>query len=135
MVMPMIDPGFRHYLNELYREDDRLRAEYAAWTAVREAAASPPVSESAGLGVLYRDYDGGASRAAAEAEPAQEDWSGWERWLDGHLALHRAEMIEGMAQLVCEFVRQNIDPLEQQLAELKAEVAELKARAALAHHL
>jgi hypothetical protein len=117
--------------------------------AAREAQASPPVSENGDAGIIYKDFDNGTLQDAAAAADEQIDWSGWERWLAGHLEIFRQEMIEGMAEGMSMYVSERLDPLKKQLAELKAENVELRSmlgdvlrkydelstRAALAHHL
>jgi hypothetical protein len=105
--------------------DDYLRAQRAA-----EAQASPPMSENPAPEVIYRDYNGDASRAAPAAEPAQVDWSAWEAWLAGHLAIERSEITKGIAEGMCMYVGEKLDKLrrefERELGVLRNENAELK---------
>jgi hypothetical protein len=124
--MPL-DPEFKRHLAELYAEDDRLRAEARRQ---ERAAASAAAADTSGL--LYRDYTGGAPydapagvAAPANAEGAY-DWSGWEKWLAGHLAIHQREMGEGVAWFVSNYLREKLTPLRQELAALHAENVEVK---------
>jgi hypothetical protein len=102
MVMPMIeDPGFRHHLDELYREDDRLRADHERWMARREADASPPVSKTGEMAMestLYRVHEPERAPVASPRSSSEPDWSGWENWLRGHLDIERKELLDTLAQ-------------------------------------
>jgi hypothetical protein len=62
----------RRQLAELFREDDRLRAEHAQWMASREAAASPPMRENNPEGIVYRTNENGAQASAADSDTDQE---------------------------------------------------------------
>jgi hypothetical protein len=57
-------------LEELYREDDRLRAEHRAWMARRAPSASPPVRETDDASIIYRTVDNNAMAAAPQPEDA-----------------------------------------------------------------
>jgi hypothetical protein len=51
----------------------------------------------------------------------EPDWSGWEKWLRGHLDIEREVMIEAFGEAlgtVCQELRDRISPLELKLAEL-----------------
>jgi len=85
----------RRELAELYAADDRLRQEHEQWFAQREAAREALVQKTGPEDVLYRQHDNSA--LAAHAEP-ETDWSGWEAWMQGHLANARAEIFEELAQ-------------------------------------
>jgi hypothetical protein len=103
--MTMTDEYERRQLAELFREDDRLRAEHEEWLARRQAAQQPPepasfVKREAST-TLYRVIDNNALPPAAESA-ADEGWEGWEKWLRGHLGLEREEMSAAVAALVVE---------------------------------
>src|SRR5262249_1506251 len=113
----------RRYLAELGREQDRLLAEHAEWTARREAAGAAPVQKSDdGGGLVYKTIED------AMPAPAEPDWSAWERWLKGHLAILRQEMIKGIAEGVMMLIHRERDALDRKLAGLRAENAELKGK-------
>jgi len=63
-----MDEFERRQLAELFREDDRLRAELAEWMARREAEAS--VQKSERDDILYREHDNNAPAAAAADDGA-----------------------------------------------------------------
>jgi hypothetical protein len=65
----MIDQEFRRYLTELYRQDDRARAEHRAWKAEREAQAAAQEREIEEEAVEYRTADNDAPEPAPAAEP------------------------------------------------------------------
>lgn len=65
---------FRRYLAELYREDDKVRAEHREYMAQRRAAEAPPVSERDNPGVVYREYDRDAQTAVAQAR--EQEYAG-----------------------------------------------------------
>jgi hypothetical protein len=122
VVTPMIDdPGLRRHLDQLCREDDRLRAERAS-----EPLGSPPVSESPDPGVLYRDYNGDAPTAAAEAVSAQ-DWSGWENWIRGHLNVERRQLAECFAEAMAVYVREKLAERDARITRLEGKVEALLA--------
>jgi hypothetical protein len=63
----------RRYLAELGREQDRLLAEHAEWTAKREAAGEAPVRKSDDdLGLVYRTQEDGL-HDAPQPEPQPSD--------------------------------------------------------------
>jgi hypothetical protein len=69
----------------------------------------------------------------AEVEPAQGiepayDWSGWERWLRGHLDIERQLLIEGVGEalgLSRKGVRAELEPHLKKISALEIKVAEL----------
>jgi hypothetical protein len=55
----------------------------------------------------------------------EPDWSGWEKWLRGHLDIEREGMIEAFGEalgIVCQELRDRISALELKLAELTGAV-------------
>jgi hypothetical protein len=75
----MIDDEFRRELRELYRADDRARAEHDDYMRQRKARASPPVSQAESEVIMYRTVDNNAALAAPaakdEASEEQFDFS------------------------------------------------------------
>jgi hypothetical protein len=71
----MLDPEFRRYLDELYRTDDRLRAEHRAWQTECQAQAVAQASESEPEAVGYQTVDDNspAPAPASNAEPFYEE--------------------------------------------------------------
>jgi hypothetical protein len=65
----MRDSEFHRELRELYRQDDRARAEHREYMAQRKALASPPMSETDDPGVITPDDDNDALLAAPAPEP------------------------------------------------------------------
>ena len=84
----MVTDEERRQLAELFREDDRLRAEHVDWTARRNPGASPSMRKSGDEAVLYRTIEQTAPQPATEPQP---DWSQWEAWMAGHLNILRNE--------------------------------------------
>ena len=64
-----------------------------------------------------------------EAEPSREqresDWSGWERWLRGHLDNEREYMIESLGEALGMKSVELLDHFEPQLQKLELKLAEL----------
>jgi len=123
--------NIRDEIGQLSAEHDRMMVEHEQWMARREAAGAAPVQKYNDSAVLYREHDGNASeptpqRDAAPSEGEQQDWSGWEKWLRGHLNNERAEMLEAVAQGMAMFVDKQLTPIDRALAELRAENIELK---------
>jgi hypothetical protein len=87
---------------------DRMMVEHHEWMARREAAASP-VRKSNGDGLVYRTNANGAQAhapaqdgAPSDTQPApaaapETDWSGWEAWMEGHLAIQRDIIARALA--------------------------------------
>ena len=123
--------NIRDEIGQLSAEHDRMMVEHEQWMARREAAGAAPVQKYNDSAVLYREHDGNASeptpqRDAAPSEGEQQDWSGWEKWLRGHLNNERAEMLEAVAQGMAMFVDEQLTPIDRTFAELRAENIELK---------
>jgi hypothetical protein len=62
--------------------------------------------------------------AREEVEPAY-DWSGWERWLRGHLDIERELLIEGLGAALGIKSVEVLDRIEPQLRKLELKLAEL----------
>jgi hypothetical protein len=133
----------RDEIRALCAERDQLMEQEA------KTLASPPVSETDEAGLVYKDYQGNASQAAATAADEQTDWSGWERWLRAHLDNEREALFDIIGDAMNKMAEQERDAVERQLAELRSENVELKGllgdlvrkydelktRTALAQHL
>ena len=115
----------REEIRQLCIAHDRFMAEQASETIRRS-----PVSETGAAGIIYKDYDNNAMAAA----PAEEtDWSGWERWMSGHLDNLRREinddrekLIDSIADGVVQLLDQERDASNRKLAKLQAENIEIK---------
>jgi hypothetical protein len=110
-------------LDALFRADDEARAEHAHWMAQREPVASPLVERNDGDGgVVYKTVED------ATAKPAQPDadWSGWERWMRGHLDNEREALLDIVADGMVAMFDQERAAIERKLAELRTENAELR---------
>jgi len=93
----------REEIRRLCIAHDRFMAEQAS-----EPIRRPPVSETEDASLIYKDYDNGEPTAAATVEPA--DWSGWENWLAGHIAIEREKNFDTIA-----------DAMDHLISELRAE--------------
>jgi hypothetical protein len=119
----------RAELAELYREDDRQRAEHREFMARREAQASPYVQWSDdGAGLLYRTTDNALLPAAQpEPGPFDEEASTAANFFDD---VERNEAFaDTMAYLIAELRREwkrDIKRLERQIKRAaESEVVEL----------
>ena len=111
----------REEIRQLCIEHDRFMAEQASETIRRS-----PVSESGGAGIIYKEYDNSALPPAAATAEGEQDWSGWEAWMAGHLAVEREHMLDSLAEAMMMLIHQERDTVDRKLAELRAENAELK---------
>ena len=120
--------GIRAYIDEVCREDDRLRAE-RAWEATRRLKESSMVRKSA-PGVIYRDVAPAENRADENAlrctqpvtSPAvsTNEWAGWEQWLRGHLDIEGSRLRTSVGEVLGEMRRNMLDQIEPQLAKIAA---------------
>src|SRR6516225_10567581 len=111
----------REEIRQLCIAHDRFMAEQASETIRRS-----PVSESGGAGIIYKEYDNSALPPAAATAEGEQDWSGWEAWMAGHLAVEREHMLDSLAEAMMMLIHQERDAVDRKLAELRAENAELK---------
>jgi hypothetical protein len=126
----------RRVLAELFREDDRLRAEHEQWEARREAEAAPPVEKSGAEVVLYREHENIApavsvmARRAADADDDDDIHLFADPELDRTFAETIGHVICGLRNEWRDEVRDHIkterDGHERAVAELHAENVELK---------
>ena len=116
-------------LDELYRADDKVRAEHRAWLAQCEAAASPLVQRNDNAaGLVFKTTDNALLPAPAVDVEAFDDEEPWfnERQLDG-LAVVIAELRkEFRQQAEIHAARVMTKTFEQQAAE----IAELRGQLA-----
>jgi len=111
----------REEIRQLCIAHDRFMAEQASETIRRS-----PVSESGGAGIIYKEYDNSPLPPAAATAEGEQDWSGWEAWMAGHLAVEREHMLDSLAEAMMMLIHQERDTVDRKLAELRAENAELK---------
>ena len=103
---------------------DLCRAYDEFMIEAREGLRRPPVNESNDAGLIYKDYDNGALQHAQQPEP-QPDWSGWEKWLRGHLDNLREEMACGIAQATMTLIHCERIKFERKLGILEGKLREL----------
>jgi hypothetical protein len=69
---------------------------------------------------------------AIPAASEDTDWSGWEKWLQGHLAIESRRLIDGIAEGTTMLIREAEDRVRSEfrgeISKLWAENAELKGR-------
>jgi len=85
--------SIRDDIRALCAEHDRFMAEQAS-----EPIRRPPVSKTDEAGLIYKEYD---NSAPAHAPAPDADWSGWERWLRGHLNIERRGLLDRPRCLGC----------------------------------
>jgi hypothetical protein len=101
----------RRQLAELCRQHDRMMAEAREDERRRELEQEAAEAERAATENLAQEGpETGAkgsymqrSASAAEAEP-EPDWSGWERWMDGHLSNLRTEIFDTLTECLGEVI-------------------------------
>jgi len=115
----------REEIRQLCIAHDRFMAEQASETIRRS-----PVSESGDAGIIYKEYDNSALPPAAATAEGQQDWSGWEAWMAGHLAVERERILDDVVEIVNlgvnKMLNQERASIDRELANLRAENAELK---------
>jgi hypothetical protein len=102
---------------------DWLKAEQDAPPACRSEAYVERDGTSAGL--LYRVQENAPASAVMGEEP---DWSGWQAWLDGHLAIERERMLDGVAGAFSLFRAELRTDREAGEARLQREITELRTQ-------
>jgi len=135
-----MDDLLRNEIAEAGREQDRLLAEHDQWMARRNAARAAPVSEPPSPGLITKDYGGNVLATAPQprAAASEGDWSQWEAWMAGHLAIMRAEIHDKVARsmgtLIVELERQWREDIEQaersddEIAKLQIELDRLRGQ-------
>jgi hypothetical protein len=128
------------HIDEVCREDDRLRAE-RQWQAGRRLKDAPLVRKSA-PGVIYRDVAPAENRADESAlqctqpvtSPApstdEERVAGWERWLRGHLDIERGNLIEALGGALSDTSNDLLDRIEPQLEKQSGKIGALELKLA-----
>jgi len=123
--------SIRDEIRELCLAHDKQMAEDRQWLAQYRARARSPASESDDDGLVYKDHDNAAQQPAPATE-AEADWSGWEKWLRGHLNNERAEMLDLLAKAMGEVIAEERAAARRErdteLLKVRAELAELRGR-------
>jgi hypothetical protein len=122
----------RRHLADLYREDDRLRAEREE--EARQSAAPPQES------VVRKEYSDALLVVTPAADEGEKDWSGWENWMAAHKQNERELIMETVAEVLnemqasfdaaCAKVRDEAKILFEMQAEKGAQIAEVNKQAA-----
>src|SRR5215468_4184436 len=129
----------RRQLADVFREDDRLRAERKADDRLRadqpstrnsEPAGAPYMQRNGGEAVLYRSYDG---HAPAPAPAADDPWKDWNAWVKGHLLNERQVVAYAIGEVVADTrkeVRAEFEAAltarDRRIGMLEGELRELK---------
>jgi hypothetical protein len=109
----------RAELAELYREDDRRRAEHAEQ---KGGANGVCVQREAPVGdLLYRTTD----NVLEPASEPEESWGEWEAWMAGHLRNAREEMFDVIAEAMNKLVDQERAAADKQRVALQEEISGL----------
>jgi hypothetical protein len=118
---------------EQARESDVLA--FDDWVR-SEPQASPPVQKSDGApDLLYRTNENalvtaGHNGGTPFTATGDEDWSGWENWLQTRMVAERREVLNQVAKIVGEFASEYVHgklvPLKREIADLRTENAEVK---------
>jgi hypothetical protein len=128
------------HIDQVCREDDRLRAE-RTWEAKRRPKEPSMVRKSA-PSVLYRDVAPAENHADENAlrctqpvtSPAsstdEEYYAGWERWLRGHLDIERSHLLAVVGEVLGETRGDVLDQVESQLEKQLAKIAALELKLA-----
>src|SRR5262249_30316003 len=77
--------------------------------------------------LIFKTVEGPPVSNIWTGDTGEPDWSGWERWLSGHLHNLRAEMSRGVAEATMLLIQRERAAGDRKLAELRAENVELKA--------
>jgi len=117
----------RAELDALFAEDDRRRAKHREFMAQRETLASPPVSETASTGIVYKDLDNGALRSAHPGAEEPSYWFEWQEWFETTFEPHRKALLGGIADAMTKLLRQERDAIDRKIAALEGELIETKA--------
>ena len=75
--------------------------------------------------VLYRRRDDALVSSPAATDDG-EDWSGWERWLRGHLDIERDAIGDQVGDAIGELIREERATTDRDVNELKRGLAELR---------
>jgi|SRR5215471_5229990 len=111
----------RQQIADLCRAHDEFMIEAREWLR------KPPASESDDAGLIYKDYDNGALEHAPHPAPEQ-DWSGWERWLRGHLDNERVVIAQAIGEVIAEERESARQERDAELLKLRSEIAELRGK-------
>ena len=105
----------REEIRQLCIAHDRFMAEQAS-----ETIRKPPVSENDESDLIFKDFDNGTLQAAAGTAEGEQDWSGWESWIRGHLNIERETIFTVVGDVLAE--------RDAEVTKLRSEIAELKGR-------
>jgi hypothetical protein len=117
---------------KLQEQADKGRAEIASRLAEREA---DPCLEQDYLRedcqrseqlVTKRDATDLVYKTIVRSAPEEEDFSGWERWLRGHLDNERAAIIEEVIEMVAVALAEERRTHRAEVAALRAELTKKK---------
>jgi len=112
-----IDGDIRAYIDEVCREDDRIRAE-------RRAEGAPPVRENRADGILHRQQENNAlATTAAAYTPKEEPRSGG--FYQAFVEL-LGEVVSDERWREREEVQEALAPLRKEITALREELAELR---------
>jgi hypothetical protein len=110
--------SIRDEIRELCIAHDRFMAEQAS-----ESIRRPPVSETdTDEGLIFKTIDD----ALVPAPAADADWSGWEAWMAGHLAVERQKLAETMGEVIATLRREWRQEIDRRVTTLQNENAELR---------
>src|SRR5215469_5993869 len=102
------------YIDEVCREDDRLRAE-RQWQAERRLKDASLVRKSAPDVADENALQCTQPVMSAAPSTDEERWVGWERWLRGHLDIERGNLIEALGGALSDTSNDLLDRIEPQL--------------------
>jgi len=124
-----------HLANLARRQEERERDPLLMDDYIRSDPSFNRRSEPIGTPLVQRDADPGGlvfkQIDDAMVEPAQpqddpSQWEGWQRWLDGNIAIEREGMRDEIAAFVVEIFRRERLAVDRKLSELQNENVELR---------
>jgi hypothetical protein len=83
-----------------------------------------------GGGLIYRTHENALVPTPAATDDGETDWSGWERWLRGHLAIERAAIGDEVGDAIGELISEERAANERVIADLKRAVREIEVKIA-----
>lgn len=141
VVTSMMTRDERRVMEELFREDDRLRAENELRMAqrkserdmVKTAEGRDRVVERKGdESLVYRRMDNALQAPAGTgvAEGEQDPWAAWNRWVRGHILAERSVIAQALGEVVAEVLKDVRDERARELVERDVKIARLEGMAA-----
>ena len=125
-MVTSMDPVLRAQIADACREHDQLMA------AASEPLPRPLVQKDGSVGVLYREHDETVAMvqpvtvAPAAMVGEEPDWSGWQKWLDGHLNILRDDLLDGVAEGMMTLILKERALFNRELGVLRNENTELR---------